>query len=147
MALWKVQLGDDALRLPKASTTLAQAGVKSLYTISGGPIRLLSIMGIVTTAIQAQANGTKIQFKPTGQTAIDLCAVGDITGLQVGQVIGITGTAANAMLFGWGIPGQTTPWILGNGTIDMSCVASSTGALEWVLRYLQLRPNSAIAAL
>jgi hypothetical protein len=146
MALWKVQLGDDALRLPKAPTTLAQAGVKSLYSING-PIRLLSIHGIVTTAIQAQANGTKLQFKPTGQTAIDLCAVGDITGLAVGQLVGMTGIAANALAFGWGIVGQTTPWMLSAGTLDMNCVASSSGAIEWILRYLPLRPNAAVAAL
>lgn len=146
MALWKVQLGDDALRLPRAATLLAQAGTpRSLYTISGGAIRLLSINGVVTTAVQAQANGTKLQFKPPLVAAIDLCAVGDITGLAVGQMVGITGVAANALVLGYGFVAQGTPWILGPGTIDMNCVASSTGAMRWTLRYLPLEPGAAVA--
>ena len=146
MALWKVQLGDDALRLPRPATLLAQTPTpRPLYVVSGGAIRVLSIMGKVTTAVQAQANATKIQAKATGQTAVDMCATGEINGLAVGQVVGITGVAATALQLGWAIVGQTTPWIVVPGTIDMNCAAASTGAMSWVLRWLPLDPGAAVA--
>ncbi len=146
MGLWKVQLGDDALRLPRPATLLGQGATpRSLYTISGGAVRILSIVGIVTTVVQAQANATKLQAKATGQTAVDMCATGDINALAVGQVCGITGVAATALQFGWAIVGQTTPWIVLPGTIDQLCAAASTGAMRWVLRYLPLDPGAVVS--
>lgn len=146
MSLWRVQLGDDALRLPRPATLLAQSPTpRPLFTVSGGAVRVLSIIGICTTVVQAQANATKLQAKATGQTAVDMCATGELNGLAVGQVIGITGVAATALQLGWAIVGQTTPWIVLPGTIDMNCAAASTGAFRWVLRYLPMEAGAVVA--
>lgn len=142
----RVTVVQNGLVLPRGAKTLPQAGVNSIYVISGGSIRLLSLVGFVATAIQAQANATKLQAKATGQTAVDLCAPGDISGLALGQMVGITGVAANALQFGWAIVGQTTPWNLLPGTIDVNCAASNTGAFRWVLRYEALEPGAFVVA-
>jgi hypothetical protein len=139
------QVGLPGIPLPRVATLLAQSGVRSLYTVAGGVVRVIQIFGVVTTAVAAGANGTKIQFKPTGQTAIDWCAVGDIASLAVGQMVGITGTAANALLFGWGIDGQTVPKLAGPGTIDMNCVASSAGAMRWGILWVPIDPGASVS--
>ena len=130
------------LRLPRGATALAQTGVKSLYTVVGGIIRLRTIRGMVTTVIQTQTNNAKLQFKATGQTAVDLCATADITALAVGQLVGITGTAATALQKGWAIVSQSTAWDVPPGTIDLNCDASSTGAIRWVMNWEPVDPGA-----
>jgi len=144
----RVTVVQNGLLLPRMATTIPQAGVKSLYTISGGVIEIHGLFGIVTTVIAGGANNTKFQFKPTGQTAIDLCAVGDIgtTPLAVGQMIGLAGPVATALLTGWGIAGSSQGFRAGPGTIDLNCVAAAgTGALRFSLRWSAVDPGAAIA--
>jgi hypothetical protein len=142
----RVTVVQNGLVMPRTATIIPQAGVKSLYTIAGGTIAILQIRGIVTTVIAGGANATKFQYKPTGQTAIDLCATGELNGLTVGQQIGVAGPAATALQLGYGIPGSSQAWILGPGTIDLNCVAAAgTGALRFIVRYLAEDPGAQLA--
>jgi hypothetical protein len=108
-------------------------------------IRILGLFGVVTTVIAGGANNTKFQFKPTGQTAIDLCAVGDIgtTPLGVGQIIAVAGPVATALLTGLGVPGPSQSFLAGPGTIDLNCTAAAgTGALRFVMRFQAVDPGA-----
>jgi len=139
----RVTVVQEGLKLPRTATIIPQAGVKSLYTISG-VIRIRQLYGVVTTVIAGGANNTKFQFKPTGQTAIDLCAVGDIgtTPLAVGQLIGVVFPPATALAMGWGVQDTTQDFLIGPGTIDLNCVAAAgTGAFRFLLAY-DGEPNS-----
>jgi hypothetical protein len=134
----RVTIVQNGLVLPRMATTIPQNGVKSLYTMSGGTIRVLELFGVVTTVIAGGANNTKFQFKPTGQTAIDLCAVADIgtAPLAVGQVIEVAGPVATALGTGWGVVATAGGFRVGPGTIDLNCAAAAgTGAFRFVLRY------------
>ena len=142
----RVTVVQDGLVLPRLATTIPQNGVKSLYSISGGIIEILGLFGVVTTVIAGGANNAKFQFKPTGQTAIDLCAVADIgtAPLAVGQLIAPPGAVASAMLTGWGVSGSTISFYAGPGTIDLNCTAAAgTGALRFVMRWQSVDPNAA----
>lgn len=142
----RVTVVQTGLVLPRGPKTIPQNGVSSLYTISGGLIHVLSLFGQVTTVIAGGANNAKVQFKPTGQTAIDLCAVADINGQAVGQLASVIGPAATALALGWGAITGTTDWLLGPGTIDLNCVqAAGTGAYKWTLAY-EAYPGAAVAA-
>lgn len=144
----RVTVVQNGLVLPRTATIIPQNGVKSLYTISGGVIEIVSLVGVVTTVIAGGANNTKFQFKPTGQTAIDLCAVGDIgtSPLAVGQLIGTVGPVATALATGWGIAGATSSFRAGPGTIDLNCAAvAGTGALRFVLVYMSRDPGAVCA--
>lgn len=144
----RVTVVQQGLVLPRVATTIPQNGVKSLYIISGGVIEIIGLFGVVTTVIAGGANNTKFQFKPTGQTAIDLCAVADIgtAPLAVGQLIGVVGPVATAMSTGWGVPGATSGFRAGPGTIDLNCVqAAGTGAFRFVLTYLSRDPGAFVA--
>lgn len=144
----RVTVVQDGLVLPRMATIIPQNGVKSLFTVSGGVIRIMQLFGVVTTVIAGGANNAKFQFKPTGQTAIDLCAVADIgtTPLAVNQIIAPPGAVATAMLTGWGVAGSTISFYAGPGTIDLSCsAAAGTGAFRFVLRYQAVDPGAACA--
>ena len=76
-------LGTGALDLPvagdtawhhvvRATATLPQTTAEALYTITGGRILLVSIIGEVTTVIQTQANNTKLTFNPTATGATSI---------------------------------------------------------------------------
>ena len=139
----RVTVVQTGLMLPRGATTIPQAGVKPLYTITNGVIEILSLFGVVTTVIAGGANATKFQFKPTGQTAIDLCATADINALAVGQLLGVVGPVATALAIGWGLVGASQSFRAGPGTLDLNCAAAAgTGALRVVLRYQAVDPNA-----
>ena len=122
----------------RAAASLPQTAAGNLFTITGGKIILLGLVGQVTTVIQTQANNTKIKFTSTtpGSTT-DLCAVLDITAKAVGSLFSIVGVLATAMKVTTNnliVPADNIPWpglVLGPGTILLDCAASNTGAVKW----------------
>lgn len=125
----------------RATKVLPQTLAEPLFRITGY-IRLLNIIGIVTTVIQTQANNTKLKHNPSGTGAtVDLCAVLDITADAVGTVYSITGVLATALK-------STTLWlavpadlpaaqgiILGPGDLELDCAASNTGSVKWIAEW------------
>lgn len=151
-------LGGGALNLPvqgdiswqhvtRATATLPQTAASALFTITGGRIMLVAIIGEVTTVIQTQANNTKLVFNPTAAGAsTDLCAVLSTTALAVGTLLSITGTLATAMQSGVLMTlRQATPLILSEGTIDLDCAASNTGSVKWDLFYVPLSDDATLS--
>lgn len=126
----------------RATDTLPQTADEALFSITGGKVRILSIVGEVTTVIQTQANATKLKFNPDGTGSdVDLCATLDITGDAVGTLYSITGTVATAMK-------STTLWavlpaddiaapglVLAAGDIELDCAASNTGSVKWTVQW------------
>jgi hypothetical protein len=129
------------------SATLPASGVGSLFAVTGGIVLLTQLIGIVTVVIETQACNLKVEGKATGQTTVDLCANLNISAKAVGTLLGITGTAANAMFPGFAIIGQVTPILLRPGTIDIETSATNTGEIRWLARYLPLETGARIAAL
>lgn len=137
----------------RATAALPQSGDGALFRISGGPIRVHGIYGEVTTAIQNQANDTKLKHNPSGTGSdVDLCAVLNIANDAVGQIYSITGVLATAMK-------STTLWLVVSaddiaaqgltlfpGDIELDCAASNTGSVKWYLLYSRLSPDSVVVA-
>lgn len=137
------------IRVDRATDTLPQTADEALFTITGGRIVLVSLVGEVTTAIQAQADNTKIKFNPTATGADqDLCAVLDITGDAVGELYTISGTVADAMRSDLliGNPVLASPLTLSEGDIELDCAASNTGSVAWTLVYVPLDDGASVAA-
>lgn len=131
----------------RPTSNLPASTTQSLFAVTGGLVRLTSIVGVVTTVIETQACNTKLQAKATGQTAVDLCAVLDITAKAVDSLFTITGTAANAMVNGFAVAAMATSWVLRPGTIDLNCAATNTGQVRWIASYLPLETGAQIIAL
>lgn len=138
----------------RATADLPQTADGALFRITGGKVRIISLIGEVTTVIQTQANATKLKFNPSGTGSdVDLCATLDITGDAVGTHYTITGTLATAM------KGDTNLWmsvpannlaypglVLNSGDIELDCAASSTGKVKWTLEYEVLDAGANVAA-
>jgi len=132
-------------RTDRAADTLPQTGVEALFTISG-LIVVTQVIGVVTTAIQNQANNTKLIMNPTTGTDVDICAVLNIANDEVGTIYGITGLFSDALLgAGQAMGGQTRNVLLGTGTLDLSCAASNTGAVKWTLYWAPVEGGSYVA--
>jgi hypothetical protein len=133
-------------RAEKAAATLPATGAQTLFTITGGRIVVVQILGEVTTAIQAQANATKLRHNVTTGTDQDLCATLDITGDELGTLYGITGLFSDAMIgSGQAVPRMLRQIILKPGTIELVTAATNTGATKWSLFYRQLDRAASVA--
>ena len=127
----------------RVTTLIPQTADEALFRITGGKVKVLSIIGEVTVAIGAVANATKLKHNPSGVGSdVDLCATLDITGDAVGTMYSIVGVVATAMK-------STTLWIvlpadnipaqgliIGPGDIEIDCAGSSvTGKVKWTITY------------
>lgn len=136
-----------ARRTERATANLPQGVASAIFTITGGRIVVVAIVGEVTTVIQTQANNTKLIHNPSTGTDVDLCAVLNITADEVGTLYGITGLFSDALVgAGQALAGQTRPVVLKPGTIDLSCAASNTGAVKWTLIWTPLDSGAYVAA-
>jgi hypothetical protein len=136
------------VRVERATATLPQTVAAAIFTVSVGRVIVRLLLGQVTTAIQAQANNTKIKAVPTTGSTVDMCAVKDITGLEVGGKLVLNGTAATALTQAnaGSIIGQSTSVIVDPGTIQLDCAASSTGSIKWTLWYLPFDDGAYVTA-
>jgi molybdopterin/thiamine biosynthesis adenylyltransferase len=118
-----------------------------------GSIEILHIIGRVTDAHPAAANNCKLTVTPDALAAYDICANKDLTGLGVGTLLSITGTAANAMVattvVGSLAPGQANPVVVTCVTSGViSTVFSDTGnqaaAIDWELAWRPLSDGATV---
>jgi len=131
----------------KATATLPESTQGALFTVTGR-IKLISIIGEVTTVIETQANNTKLIANPTVGADVDLCAALDITAGAVGTNYNITGTLANALVAtvsGAGVY-QASPLIIMAGTIDLDCAATNTGSIKWTVNYEPIDEGARVIA-
>uniref|UniRef100_A0A6M3KYK6 Uncharacterized protein n=1 Tax=viral metagenome TaxID=1070528 RepID=A0A6M3KYK6_9ZZZZ len=120
----------------------------SLFSVTG-PIEIMSLCGVVTTVIQAQANATIIGYSPNSLEQKTIIGGSlDINGHKLGSVYTIPGTVGgtltnsvdNGALIGQE-DGQTL--VVPAGWLGIHCAATNTGNITWTLRY---RPVTAEAA-
>jgi len=135
-------------KVSKATAALPQTADVALFTITGGRIFLVMILGEVTTVIQTQANNTKLKFNPTATGADqDLCAVLSITADAVGELYTITGIVADALrsdlLIG---QAMTNYLVLSEGDIELDCAASNTGSVGWDMWWIPLDDGATVVA-
>lgn len=136
------------VRVDRATAALPQTVAAAIFTISVGRVLATLILGQVTTIVQAQANNTKLTSTPTAGSAVDICAVKDITGLEVGGMLVVNGTAATALTQAnaGSIIGNTVPVVLNIGSLKLDCAASSTGSIKWTLFYFPIDDGATVVA-
>lgn len=139
----------QGIKVERATDTLPQSTDEALFTITGGRVLLLGLVGEVTTVIQAQANDTKLKFNPDATGADqDICAALDITADPVGELYTISGTVGDAMRSDLlvGNPLLAAPLVLSEGAIELDCAASNTGSVAWTILYVPLDNGASIEA-
>jgi hypothetical protein len=135
--------------------TLPASGSGDIFTVSGGRVIITSLTGVVTTIIQAQATTLSVGNKPTGgsSSTASFCATLDLTGKPVGTTLAVPQAKASALISsgadgtvlwngatssaGQGIPVTSGGLlIVPAGSIQVTTVATSTGAIQWTCTYV-----------
>jgi hypothetical protein len=127
-------------------------GLTTLFTITGS-VKITDIVGIVGgTAFGAASTETKLTVTCDSLTAVDICAVVDLTGAAVGTSYHITGTLANAAVLGVnGVTiAQATPILVmptATALIKMSNAgAANAGRMRWKVRWEPLSEDATVVA-
>lgn len=122
----------------------------TIFTVAGGRVILTSLLGQVTTVIQAQANAIKIKSVPTTGTAKDISGTLDINGYEVGALISLDGTALSTALSGTnaGAALVTTRGgiFIPIGAIKLNTAATNTGQIQWTCTYVPYDTGANIVA-
>jgi hypothetical protein len=142
------RLNKLGIKVDRATATLPQTAAAAIFNVTGGRVAITQIVGEVTTAIQNQANNTKITSAATTGTAVDLCTVLSIANDEVGCLYGITGLNSDAMLGinAGALPAQTRDVIVPIGSINLDCAASNTGSVKWSIFYYPIDDGAAVTA-
>ena len=136
-------------KVDRAAANLPQTATGALFTVTGGRVLITSIVGEVTTNVQAQANAVKLVATPSGSGAVnDLSGTVDINGLAAGGLLGATGLAGDALVksTGGGVSNLRNPVVIAAGAIGLNAAASNTGQVKWSLTYLPLDNGASVAA-
>jgi hypothetical protein len=135
-------------KVDRSTATLPQTATGALFTVTGGRILLTSIVGEVTTAIQAQATLAKLRATPTTGTVNDLSGTVDLASAAIGSLLGATGLAADALVLstGGGVSNLRNPVVVAIGAIGLNTAASSTGSIKWSMTYVALDDGASVAA-
>lgn len=131
----------------RATGTMPQGAASALFTVTG-KVKILNIIGEVTTVLGSVANALKLVSNPTVGNDVDLCATVEGNAAAVGSLFTITGTLANAMIktASGAVPSQATPVIVTAGTIDLNAAGSTTGSIKWTVVYEPIDPGSMVFA-
>lgn len=136
-------------KVDRTTGTLAATGTGALFNVAGGRVVITSIVGEVTTSIQAQANAIKLVATPSGNGSVnDLSATIESNGLAAGGLLTITGLAGDAMVksTGGGISNLRNPVIVAVGAIGLNTAATNTGSIKWSLTYVPLDDGATVTA-
>lgn len=137
----KTLMAFEPTKVLPASTT------GSIFTITGR-VKLLAIIGQVTTVIQTQADNLKITNTPTVGSAVDLCSVLNVSALAVGTQLSIDGVLADALIATNGAyVAQAGAINLKAGTLDLITSATNTGSVKWTAIYEQIDPGAMMVAI
>lgn len=132
------------------SKSVASITTANLFTVAGGAVKIVNIVGYITTAIQNSANNTKLVYTPTGGTATDVCAVLDVANAGQYGLLTITGTFANALALtataGIKAGVQAAPFIATPGTLSLNCAGTTTGAIDWYIEYQVMDIDATVVA-
>lgn len=136
----------------KTKTNLSAAtGETILFTVSGGPVKITSIVGVVANIIKNATINCKITAKPTTPgNAVDVTATVDIDTAAVGTTLtpGATFGAALVLTANGVIGDMGFDFIADDGSIIMNLDANGDAddSIEWYIRYEPLVSGAAIAA-
>lgn len=127
----------------KSAASLPATTSATLFSVTG-TVKVLSIRGKVTTAIQDQACTLLVRAND-GTNTQNLCAATSVRNNGVGVFFAPSGTltSAAATSIAAGVY-QAAPVVVGAGTIQATTNATNTGAMEWIVEYQPIDPGAQI---
>lgn len=136
------------VKVTGGAKTLPASTTGALFTVAGGRVLVTGIVGVVTTAIQAQANAIKLVATPTVGSVNDLSATVESNGAALGAQFAPLGLAGDALVksTGGGVSMLRNPICVAAGSIGLNAAATNTGAITWTLTYVPLDNGASVTA-
>ncbi len=131
--------------------TTPSGGADTLFTITGGPIMVTQMVGIVTTVLVNAANGTLQATTTVPATTTALSTTVAIDNLAAGtsiRFVGATGVLTKVTAGAKIIDPVTIAecnFLVPIGNINFLTSAAMTGVITWYMRYFPLSPLSRVA--
>lgn len=137
----------------KSTGTLAN-GTTNLFTIAGGRVLVMGILGEVTTVIGSTTSNAKLVYNPTAAgTSFDLCTAVDIASDAVKQQYHLAGNVGTVgALLVTGTVGQSNPVFalplsLQAGVIEQNLSADPVGGvIQWSAFWVPIDDNATLVA-
>lgn len=131
----------------RPAADLPQAATGALFTVSGGNVLLLGIVGTVTATLGTDTNASSVDAG--GLTLATYSTLS--SGLLPGSVVGGQTPGANpnehAYPIGAGGSSASAPLVLADGAaVSLTCAASVSGQLRWTAWYAPLDPGAFMTA-
>jgi hypothetical protein len=134
-------------KVSTSSKTVPQNAASALFTVSGGRVVVLGIVGEVTTVIGGTTPNAKLVANPTTGTDSDITSAVAITSDPVGNLYGVATVGGALVVLESVAPLNQTPFVVKAGTIDLNVsAADATGAIKWDLFYVPLDPGASVTA-
>jgi hypothetical protein len=127
------------------------SGADPLFTITGGPILVTSIVGIVATVIGGAANGTLQATTTTPAATVALSTTVAIDNDAAGtsyRFVGATGVLTpdtNGAKIIDPVTVEDCHFLVPIGNISFLGSAARTGVIKWYMTYKPLSPDSVVA--
>lgn len=121
-----------------------------IFSIDGGRILLVGLVGEVTGVIDAGSIDIELDFDPdNGEATVALSTALIIDGDAVGTYYTLAAAVGSALTVGTQTiaVGPSVPWVLGAGDIVLDLTGtSSTDRIKWTLWYVPLDPGASVTA-
>lgn len=138
------------LQVAKSAAVLPDTAYGALFTVSGGRVIILGIVGEVTTVMDATATTLKFTSNPTTGTDTDLSAAVAVTSKEVGSLISTpiaTGGDTIVTNAGGGVQlSGSSGFVVPEGNVGVTTSATQTGAASWVLHYVPLDAGAEVVS-
>jgi hypothetical protein len=129
-------------QVSKTAATLPATTTQNIFTIAGGRVMVMALVGEVTTICSATATNLKATSVPTTGSAVDIAANLAIANFEAGAILvvegdgtALIGTSAGA---GFAPALNALPFILPIGVVRIETSATNTGATKWDMWYVPM---------
>lgn len=143
--------------------TLPASTSGDIFLVTGGRVIVTSLTGVVSTVIQAQPTTLSVGNKPSGgsSSTASFCATADLNAKPVGTSLAVPQAKASALIVsgtdgtvlwntssgGQGVPATSGGLLLvPAGSIQVTTVATSTGAITWSVTYIPYDAGAVVTA-
>lgn len=133
----------------KVSRTTENPADKDIFSIDGGRILLVGLLGEVTTAIGGGSEDIELDFDPdNGEATVALCTTTLIDAFAVGSYVTLAAAVGSALTTGVQTIaiGPSKPWVLGAGDIVLDETGTEVGSIAWTLWYVPLDAGATVTA-
>ena len=143
---------NSGLKVVKSAASCAATADVSLFTISGGKVLLLGLVGICDGAMEAAATTVLVKTTPTGGTVTPLSvASGSLSAKASGTMLTLPAAVGSALTISTGegaaLIDAAPVYVCRPGIIAMTVgAATNTQTISWTLLYVPVDDGASVVA-